>query len=101
MVASADQAKVIAAFDGEGLGRVRWQGQDWAALNGDPAQELAIGQRVTVMGREGTRLPVLFRQLPSCSASCPALERQDQGMSARIKAGAPGSRLERQDHQFA
>jgi hypothetical protein len=65
MVASADQAKVIAAFDGEGLGRVRWQGQDWAALNGDPAQELAIGQRVTVMGREGTRLPVLFRQLPS------------------------------------
>jgi membrane protein implicated in regulation of membrane protease activity len=56
---------VIAAFDGEGLGRVRWQGQDWAALNGDSAQELAIGQRVTVMGREGTRLPVLFRQLPS------------------------------------
>jgi hypothetical protein len=63
--ASADQAEVIAAFDGEGLGRVRWQGQSWAAINLDPAQGLAIGQRVTVMGREGTRLQVLSRNGPS------------------------------------
>ena len=65
MLASADQSQGIAAVDGEGLGRVRWQGQGWAALHGDPAQELAIGRRVTVMVREGTRLPVLCRQLPS------------------------------------
>ena len=65
MLASANQAEAIAAFDGEGLGRVRWQGQGWAALHGVPAQELAIGQRVTVMGREGTRLQGLCRQLPS------------------------------------
>ena len=72
MVASADQAKVIAAFDGEGLGRVRWQGQDWAALNGDPAQELAIGQRVTLWAGRGPACQC-------CSASCPALERRHWG----------------------
>jgi hypothetical protein len=59
--ALADQAEVIAAFDAEGLGRVRWQGQSWAALNLDPTQTLAIGNRVTVLGREGTRLQVLVR----------------------------------------
>ena len=59
--ASADQAEVIAAFDAEGLGRVRWQGQSWAAVHLDPGQGLAIGERVTVMGREGTRLQVLSR----------------------------------------
>ena len=62
--ASADQAEVIAAFDAEGLGRVRWQGQSWAAVHLDPAQGLAIGQRVTVLGREGTRLQVLSRHGP-------------------------------------
>ena len=63
--ASADQAEVIAAFDAEGLGRVRWQGQSWAAVHLDPGQGLAIGERVTVMGREGTRLQVLSRNGPS------------------------------------
>jgi membrane protein implicated in regulation of membrane protease activity len=62
--ASADQAEVIAPFDGAGFGRVRWQGQSWAALNLDPAQGLAIGDRVTVLGREGTRLQVLSREGP-------------------------------------
>ena len=65
MVASANQAEAIAAFDADGLGRVRLQGLSWAALNLDWAQELAIGQRVTVIGREGTRLQGLCRQLPS------------------------------------
>jgi len=58
---SADLAEVIVAFDGEGLGRVRWRGQSWAALNLDPAQGLALGDDVTVLGREGTRLQVLRR----------------------------------------
>lgn len=66
--ASAEQADVIAAFDAEGLGRVRWQGQSWAALNLDPARQLAIGSRVTVMGREGTRLQVLAREGPDNGA---------------------------------
>lgn len=62
--ASADQAEVIAAFDGEGLGRVRWQGQSWAAVNLDPSRAPAIGKRVMVLGREGTRLQVLVREEP-------------------------------------
>ena len=41
-----------------------WQGQSWAALNLDPAQGLAIGDRVTVLGREGTRLQVMGREGP-------------------------------------
>jgi len=66
---TADQAEVIAAFDGEGLGRVRWRGQSWAAVNLDPAQGLAIGNRVTVLGREGTRLQVLVRDVPGSGES--------------------------------
>lgn len=62
--ASADQAEVIAPFDRTGLGRVRWQGQSWAALNLDPALGLGIGDRVTVLGREGTRLQVMGREAP-------------------------------------
>lgn len=64
MVASANQAEGMAAFDADGLGRVRWQGHRWAAPNLNPAQALAIGQRVTVIGREGTRLQGLCRQVP-------------------------------------
>ena len=86
MVASANQAEGIAAFDADGLGRVCWQGQRWAALNLDSAQALAIGQSVTVIGREGTRLQGLCRQLPSALAPGSSLERQDQRISARIKA---------------
>ncbi len=66
MVASANQAEGIAAFDADGLGRVCWQGLSWAAPNLNSAQELAIGQRVTVIGWRG----------PACKgypAGCSAL----------------------------
>jgi membrane protein implicated in regulation of membrane protease activity len=59
--ARAEHAEVIAAFDAGGEGRVRWQGQSWAALNLEPARPLAPGSQVVVMGREGTRLQVLPR----------------------------------------
>lgn len=59
--AGADLAEVIAPFDQEGEGRVRWQGQSWAARNLEPSHQLSSGSAVTVMGREGTRLQVLPR----------------------------------------
>ncbi len=58
----AELAEVISPFDAQGEGRVRWQGQSWAALNLAPDQTLPPGTQVTVMGREGTRLQVLPRQ---------------------------------------
>ena len=57
--AGAEQAEVIAPFSREGQGRVRWQGQSWAADNLEPERPLPPGSLVTVMGREGTRLQVL------------------------------------------
>jgi hypothetical protein len=59
--AGAELAEVIAPFDQEGEGRVRWQGQSWAARNLEPSHRLPNGSAVTVMGREGTRLQVLPR----------------------------------------
>jgi membrane protein implicated in regulation of membrane protease activity len=59
--ARAEHAEVIDAFDAGGEGRVRWQGQSWAALNLEPSRPLAAGSQVVVMGREGTRLQVLPR----------------------------------------
>jgi membrane protein implicated in regulation of membrane protease activity len=59
--AGAELAEVIDPFDGRGEGRVRWQGQSWAARNLDPSRPLANGTAVTVMGRDGTRLQVLPR----------------------------------------
>jgi membrane protein implicated in regulation of membrane protease activity len=56
---NADNAEVIVAFDAAGRGRVLWKGQSWAAETLAPTQALAPGARVTVMGREGTRLQVL------------------------------------------
>jgi len=56
--ARAEHAEVIDAFDADGEGRVRWQGQSWAALNLEPSRPLAAGSQVVVMGREGTRLQV-------------------------------------------
>ncbi len=55
----AEWAEVIEAFSADGQGRVRWQGQSWAAMNLEPSQELAVGAAVRVMGREGTSLQVL------------------------------------------
>ena len=57
--AGASSAEVIAAFDAAGEGRVLWQGQSWAALNLEPDRPLPAGERVSVLGREGTRLQVL------------------------------------------
>ncbi len=59
--ARAELAEVTTAFDANGEGRVRWQGQSWAAQNLAPDQLLHPGTQVTVMGREGTRLQVLPR----------------------------------------
>ena len=58
----AELAEVTTGFDANGYGRVRWQGQSWAAQNLAPDQTLPPGTEVTVMGREGTRLQVLPRQ---------------------------------------
>ncbi len=55
----AEWAEVIEAFAANGQGRVRWQGQSWAAVNLEPGQALAVGAAVRVMGREGTSLQVL------------------------------------------
>jgi membrane protein implicated in regulation of membrane protease activity len=59
--ARAELAEVISPFDANGEGRVRWQGQSWAAVALTPSEGLAPGTQVTVMGREGTRLQVLPR----------------------------------------
>ena len=57
---SSDRASVISGFqDGQEQGRVRWQGQSWAACNLEPSQALPAGAAVVVMGREGNRLQVL------------------------------------------
>ncbi|WP_216899922.1 NfeD family protein [Synechococcus sp. CCY 9618] len=59
--ARAELAEVTTTCAANGEGRVRWQGQSWAAMNLS-AQALPPGAQVTVMGREGTRLQVLPRQ---------------------------------------
>ena len=57
---SSDRASVISGFSpGEEAGRVRWQGQSWAAINLEPERQLQTGEGVQVMGREGNRLQVL------------------------------------------
>lgn len=57
---SSDRASVISGFTiKEGSGRVRWQGQSWAATNLEPDQPLQTGDAVVVMGREGNRLQVV------------------------------------------
>ncbi|MEO1003411.1 MAG: NfeD family protein [Cyanobacteria bacterium J06638_7] len=55
----ADQARVISSFDAGGEGRVRWQGQSWAATNLEPLQPLQTGEAVMVLGREGNHLQVV------------------------------------------
>ena len=57
---SSDQALVISGFEaGRSGGRVRWQGQSWAAVNLEPSGALAQGRSVLVLGRDGNRLQVL------------------------------------------
>ena len=55
----AELAEVITPFDAQGEGRVLWQGQSWAALNLEPHQIVGSGSKVTVLGRDGTRLQVI------------------------------------------
>ena len=57
----AEEAEVIDGFAADGRGRVRWQGQSWAARSLEAASPLIAGQRVTVMGREGNCLQVMAR----------------------------------------
>ncbi|MCP9888881.1 NfeD family protein [Cyanobium sp. ATX 6A2] len=61
---AADQARVISPFDADGEGRVRWQGQSWAATNLEPRQALEAGAAVMVMGREGNHLQVVPLPVP-------------------------------------
>ena len=58
----AEEAEVIDGFAADGRGRVRWQGQSWAARSLDAASPLSVGQRVTVMGREGNCLQVMAQR---------------------------------------
>jgi membrane protein implicated in regulation of membrane protease activity len=69
--AAAERAEVISGFDAEGEGRVRWQGQSWAAVNLAPEMRLSAGTPVTVMGRDGTRLQVLPRGVSGAPAAHP------------------------------
>ena len=60
---ASEQATVISGFTGsEANGRVRWQGQSWAANNLDPQRALTPGEAVRVMGRDGNRLQVLSEE---------------------------------------
>ena len=60
---ASEQATVISGFsESEPSGRVRWQGQSWAATNLDPQRTLQPGAAVLVMGRDGNRLQVLSEQ---------------------------------------
>jgi membrane protein implicated in regulation of membrane protease activity len=61
LAAAAAQATVISGFDGPTpeRGRVRWQGQSWAAEALDTPEALGPGEPVLVMGREGNRLQVM------------------------------------------
>ena len=52
-------AEVLATIEPGGEGRVRWQGQSWAANSLDVETPLKAGERVLVISREGTRLQVL------------------------------------------
>ena len=57
---SSERATVISGFSSsEPSGRVRWQGQSWAATNLDPQFALPPGAAVLVMGRDGNQLQVL------------------------------------------
>lgn len=56
---SGEHGAVISGFGPSSEGRVRWQGQSWAAVNLAPERPLQSGEPVLVMGRDGTRLQVL------------------------------------------
>ncbi len=57
-IETSDRAVVIDGFDAQGRGRVRWQGQSWAAESLE-GERLLPGAAVVVMRRVGTKLEVL------------------------------------------
>lgn len=59
LASSGERATVISGFTTSTEGRVRWQGQSWAAINLEDGQALRPGSEVTVLGREGTHLQVM------------------------------------------
>ena len=71
LAAAAAEAIVISGFDGSPpeRGRVRWQGQSWAAVCLESGGSLRPGAPVTVMGREGNRLQVMVRGLEQSGGS--------------------------------
>ena len=58
----AEEAEVIQSLAADGRGRVRWQGQSWAARSLEGSKPLRAGERVTVMGREGNCLQVMAHE---------------------------------------
>ena len=54
-----DLAEVISRCSPGGEGRVRWHGQSWAASSLDLDRSLNAGERVLVVGRDGTQLQVI------------------------------------------
>ena len=54
-----DLADVLSSMPPGGEGRVRWHGQSWAASSLDLDRSLETGERVLVIGRDGTQLQVM------------------------------------------
>ena len=82
----AEEAEVIQSLAADGRGRVRWQGQSWAARSLEGSKPLRAGERVTVMGREGNCLQVMAQG-----------GRLDEGL-AQGRSLEPGERPEGSEH---
>ena len=54
-----DLAEVISPIPHGGEGRVRWHGQSWAAASLELERPLTDGEKVLVVGRDGTQLQVM------------------------------------------
>ena len=58
-------ADVLSAIPAGREGRVRWHGQSWAASSLDLDRDLEPGERVLVVGRDGTQLQVMATTIAS------------------------------------
>ena len=58
-----DLAEVTTRLPHGGEGRVRWRGQSWAAASLELERPLTQGERVLVVGRDGTQLQVMAADL--------------------------------------
>ena len=54
-----DLAEVLGTIAPGGEGRVRWHGQSWAAASLDLDRAIPEGERLLVVGRDGTQLQVM------------------------------------------